>query len=88
MTMQVIYRKKEKTGHPLQKPEAVFDKLILMATQEGDVIFDPMPGSGTTTACAKKNGGKDIVCDMDEEYIQMIEKRLGIKRIDILFTRY
>lgn len=50
----------------MQKPEAVFDKLILMATQEGDVIFDPMPGSGTTTACAKKNGRNDIVCDMDE----------------------
>ncbi len=75
--------KNEKTGHPSQKPEAVFDKLILMANTKGDVVFDPMAGSGTSAACAKKNGMKCIVCDMNEEYIQMIENRLGIKRIEL-----
>ena len=47
--------KKEKTGHPSQKPEAVFDKLLLMANKTGDLIFDPMAGSGTTDSCAKKH---------------------------------
>lgn len=75
--------KKEQTGHPSQKPEAVFDKLILMSTKEDDIVFDPMAGSGTTAASAIKNGRKAIVCDMSEEYIVMMEKRLGIKRITI-----
>lgn len=75
--------KKERTGHPSQKPEAVFDRLILMATKEGDVVFDPMAGSGTTAASSKKNNRKSIVCDMSEEYIQMIEKRMGINRISL-----
>ena len=54
-----------------------------MATEKGDVVFDPMAGSGTTAACAKKNGIKSIVCDMNEQYIQMIENRMGVKRITL-----
>jgi len=73
--------KREQTGHPSQKPEAVFDKLICMATKENDIIFDPMAGSGTTAASAKKNNRKCIVCDASEEYIQIIEKRLQHERI-------
>lgn len=73
--------KKEQTGHPSQKPEAVFDKLILMATKENNIVFDPMAGSGTTATSAKKNNRKSIVCDISEEYIQMIEKRLNHSRI-------
>lgn len=73
--------KKERTGHPAQKPEAVFDKLLLMAAQENDIIFDPMAGSGTTAACALKHGMKCIVCDRNEEYVQLIEKRVGIRRV-------
>ncbi len=75
--------KNEQTGHPSQKPESVFDKLLLMAMERGNMIFDPMAGSGTTAACAKKHGMKAIVCDMSEEYTQMMEKRLGIKRIKL-----
>lgn len=75
--------KKEQTGHPSQKPEVVFDKLLLMATKPEDTIFDPMAGSGTTAASARKNNRKAIVCDKSEEYIQIIENRLGIKRITL-----
>lgn len=75
--------KKEQTGHPSQKPEAVFDKLILMATKQQDMIFDPMAGSGTTGASAKKNGRKCILCDMNEDYIQIMEHRLGVSRITL-----
>lgn len=75
--------KNEKTGHPSQKPEAVFDKLILMANNKNDIVFDPMAGSGTTAVCARKHGIRSIICDKSEDYIQMIEKRTGIKRISI-----
>jgi DNA modification methylase len=40
--------KNEQTGHPAQKPVAVYDKLIRMVTVADDLIFDPMCGSGTT----------------------------------------
>lgn len=73
--------KKEQTGHPSQKPEAVFDKLLLMALDDGQTVFDPMAGSGTTGASAIKNGFKAILCDNNEEYVSIMEKRLGVPRI-------
>lgn len=75
--------KKEQTGHPSQKPEAVFNKLILMATKPKDLVIDPMAGSGTTAASALKHGRRAIVCDQSEAYIQLIEKRLGVARIQL-----
>lgn len=75
--------KNEQTGHPSQKPEAVFDKLLLMAMDDGQLVFDPMAGSGTTGASAVKNGFKAILCDKNEEYIAMMEKRLNVQRITI-----
>lgn len=73
--------KKEQTGHPSQKPEAVFDKLLLMSTKENDIVFDPMAGSGTAGASALKNNRKAIICDCSEEYIQLMEERLKVKRL-------
>jgi site-specific DNA-methyltransferase (adenine-specific) len=46
--------KKERTNHPAQKPEKVFERIILMATTNDEIVFDPMAGSGTTSAVAKK----------------------------------
>lgn len=73
--------KREKTGHPAQKPEEVFEKLILMSTEKGDIVFDPMAGSGTTASSARKHGRRSIVCDGSEEYIQIMENRLGLSRL-------
>lgn len=76
-----VIGKKEQTGHPSQKPEAVFAKLIQMSTEPGEAVFDPMAGSGTTGACARALGRKAILCDKNEEYIEIIERRLKIRRI-------
>lgn len=78
--------KKESVGHPSQKPEAVFEKIILMSTKKDDIIVDLMAGSGTTGSVAKKTGRKAILCDMNEEYIAMMEKRLSVKRIEVNFA--
>jgi site-specific DNA-methyltransferase (adenine-specific) len=75
--------KKERTGHPSQKPEKVFERLIQMATTDREIVFDPMAGSGTTAAVAQKINRKAIVCDASEEYIKIIEKRTGVERIKI-----
>jgi site-specific DNA-methyltransferase (adenine-specific) len=75
--------KKQKTTHPAQKPVAVFNKLILMTTEEGDLIFDPMSGSGTTGESARELKRAAILCDVSEEYTQIAEKRLGIQRISV-----
>lgn len=73
--------KDEQTGHPAQKPEKVFEPLILMATQPGDLVLDPMCGSGTAGAVCAKLGRHAILCDLSEEYVRMTERRLGIRRV-------
>lgn len=75
--------RKEQTGHPAQKPEKVYDKLLNMVCKEGNLVFDPMAGSGTTGSVARKYGINAILADHDENYIQMMEKRLGINRISL-----
>lgn len=69
--------KKEQTGHPAQKPVAVYDKLIRMVTVESDTIFDPMCGSGTTGAVAKIRGRRAIMNDVNPEYAAIAQRRLG-----------
>ena len=73
--------KKEQTGHPSQKPEKVYEKLILMSSNKNDLIFDPMAGSGTTGAVCKTHKRKCIISDISDEYISLIEKRLGAKQL-------
>lgn len=73
--------KKEQTGHPAQKPMATIEPLIQMTTQKGDLVFDPMCGSGTTGEVSLKLGRRAILCDANEEYLKMAEKRLGIQRL-------
>ena len=73
--------KKEQTGHPAQKPIGVFEKLFLMTTEGGGLVFDPMSGSGTTGEAARKLGRVAIISDQSEEYTQLAESRLGISRL-------
>lgn len=66
----------ENTPHPTQKPEKLIAKLILASSREGDVVFDPFLGSGTTSVTAKKLGRKYIGIEREKEYAAIAEKRL------------
>ena len=75
--------RKEQTGHPSQKPVKVIEPLLKMTTKEGDLVLDPMSGSGTTAEAARRLGRHAIICDHSEEYTQIAEKRLGVRRIKL-----
>jgi site-specific DNA-methyltransferase (adenine-specific) len=68
----------ENTPHPTQKPEKLLAKIILASTNQGDVVFDPFLGSGTTAVVAKKLSRKFIGIELDEEYALMALKRLAM----------
>ena len=74
--------KDEQTGHPSQKPLKVYEPLFFMITEEEDLIYDPMCGSGTTGAFALQHNRTAILSDISEEYISIVESRLLEKRID------
>lgn len=73
---------KENTTHPAQKPEKLIAKLILASSNEGDVVFDPFLGSGTTSVTAKKLGRQYLGIERDERYCIFAEQRLEMADTD------
>jgi hypothetical protein len=73
----------EQTGHPSQKPVKVIQRLLMMTTKEGDLVLDPMSGSGTTAEAVRSMGRCGVICDHSEEYTQIAEKRLKVRRLDV-----
>ncbi len=63
--------------HPTQKPVRLFERLIKMATNEGDLVFDPFAGSCTTAVVAEKLNRQYVCCDKELEYIEIGKKRVG-----------
>lgn len=65
-------------GHPAIFPEKLAEDHILSWSNEGDVVFDPFAGSGTTLKMAKKNGRIFCGCDVSKEYTDIIKERLSL----------
>ncbi|OGU79326.1 MAG: DNA methylase [Ignavibacteria bacterium RIFOXYA2_FULL_35_9] len=78
----------ENTDHPTQKPEKLLAKIILASSNEGDLVFDPFLGSGTTAVVAKKLGRKYCGVEIDEYYCCLAEKRLADTKKDISIQGY
>lgn len=62
--------------HPAVFPERLAEDHILSWTDEGDVVFDPMCGSGTTCKMAKKHNRIYIGCDISKDYVTLARQRL------------
>lgn len=76
MSFQQAPTATEKNGYPTQKPEALLQRIILSATNPGDLVFDCFMGSGTTQAVAMKLGRRFIGADINLGAIQTTTKRL------------
>jgi adenine-specific DNA-methyltransferase len=66
----------EKTGYGTQKPEALLERIISLASNEGDLVADFFCGSGTTGAVAERLGRKWIMADLGRFAIHTSRKRL------------
>ena len=66
----------ENTAHPTQKSEKLMAKIILASSNEGDMVFDPFLGSGTTSVVAKKLGRSYLGIERNEQYCVWTEERL------------
>jgi len=62
--------------HPAIFPEQLAQDHILSWSNVGDLVFDPMCGSGTTCKMAKLNGRNYIGIDIAEEYVEMARRRV------------
>lgn len=74
-----IHRIKHNTKrdpHPCQLPIHLLDRLILLTTDENDIVLDPFSGTGTTAISAKRLGRRYIGFELDEKYAQISTEKL------------
>ena len=62
--------------HPAIFPESLAEDHILSWSNEGDLVLDPMCGSGTTLKMAKLNNRNYVGIDINVEYVDLSEKRV------------
>jgi site-specific DNA-methyltransferase (adenine-specific) len=70
--------KKEKPHgyHPTQKPLRLVRRALLASTREGDLIFDPFCGSGTTAVAAKELGCFFVGAELEEGFAELAARRI------------
>ncbi|MGB4415220.1 MAG: DNA methyltransferase, partial [Paludibacter sp.] len=62
--------------HPCQLPIHLMDRLILLTTDENDIVLDPFSGTGTTAISAKRLGRKYIGFELDKKYVEISQQKL------------
>ncbi|MCF6270530.1 MAG: site-specific DNA-methyltransferase [Melioribacteraceae bacterium] len=71
-----IKHNKKRDPHPCQLPIHLLDRLILLSTDENDIVLDPFSGTGTTAISAKRLGRKFIGFELDEDYVNISNEKL------------
>ena len=65
----------EERKYPTAKPIKLLERLIELTTDEGDYIYDPMCGSGTTAKASNNLNRKCIINDINQDVIEIIKSR-------------
>ncbi len=73
--------------HPNEKPESVMERLVVVLSDAGDVIYDPFAGSGTTLVAARRQGRLAIGVEINEAFCESAAIRLSSGELD-LFAAY
>jgi site-specific DNA-methyltransferase (adenine-specific) len=63
--------------HPTQKPLRLLRRAILASTHEGDLVFDPFCGSGTSGVASKELWRVFVGAEKEEEYVELAARRIG-----------
>lgn len=69
----------EKEEHPCQFPIELVERCVLALTDEGDLVYDPFAGVGSTLLGALKNNRRAYGTELENQYV-----KIGLSRIDRL----
>lgn len=69
-------RRKGVGEHPCQMPLAILERIVLVASNPGDLVLDPMCGTGVSLVAAKKHGRRYLGIELSENYATAARKRL------------
>lgn len=62
--------------HPTQKPLRLVRRALLASTREGELIFDPFCGSGTTAVAAKELNRAFVGAELEREHAELAGRRI------------
>lgn len=77
----------EKTIHPCQFPVELVERMVLSLTNEGDTVFDPYMGVGSSIIGALKNNRVGYGCEIEKKYVDIAWDRIHQLRDGWLKTR-
>ena len=79
LTTTATERVKKEDGHLVrwQKPQRLYDRIILPFTNEGDWILDPFAGSGSLGLWCKNNNRNYVGIEYDKEVFELAKKNIG-----------
>jgi len=73
----VHYCSKNRKPHPTQKPEGLFERIVLASSKEGDLVLDPFVGSGTLLRVCQQTNRNGIGIEINPEYVELAKERLN-----------
>lgn len=71
------FKKGIESDHPCPKNPDLWGRLVDIFSNQGDLVFDPMMGSGTTAVVAKKLKRNYLGIEIIKSYCEMAEKRIN-----------
>ena len=71
--------KKERAAgkHPSQKPLALLERAVLLASQPGELLLDPFAGTGTLAVAAAKHNREWLMIESVPEYAEIAQSRIA-----------
>ena len=63
--------------YPTSKPIKLLERLVLISTDEGDYVLDPMCGSGTTGGACEKLNRKCTLIDQNCDVLDIVQSRFN-----------
>lgn len=77
----------EKTEHPCQFPVELIERLVLSLSDEGDWVFDPFLGTGTSIIAAIRHGRRGAGAEIIDKYYDLACRRIRQEMQGTLLTR-
>jgi len=77
----------EKTDHPCQFPVELIERLVLSLSNEGDWVFDPFLGVGTSIVAATRHNRRGAGAEVVSKYVKLAQERIREEIKGTLKTR-
>ena len=79
----LITDSKDIREHPTQKPSELIGRLLRKYSKDGDIVFDPFAGVGSSLVAAERLGRGHFGCELEPRYVEIANKRIEAERAQL-----